>query len=107
MDWEYPVSVMVTGNRYASRSVRSGLSRGNWAPPPFGVCAPIRLHRGGDAKIIYLSDGLEQRTNNCAVVLACLSIRWRSCSNTDAQGLNELAKSHTTLSHRSPLWGVR
>ena len=59
----------------------------------------VAIELGGeDAKIIYLSDGLEQRMNGtCAGGTGAFIDQMAVLLNTDAQGLNELAKSHTTL----------
>jgi len=59
----------------------------------------VAIELGGeDAKIIYLSDGLEQRMNGtCAGGTGAFIDQMAVLLNTDAAGLNELAKSHTTI----------
>lgn len=59
----------------------------------------VAIELGGeDAKIIYLSDGMEQRMNGtCAGGTGSFIDQMAILLNTDAQGLNELAKNHTTI----------
>lgn len=53
---------------------------------------------GEDAKIIYLSDGVEQRMNGaCAGGTGAFIDQMASLLNTDASGLNDLAKDATTI----------
>ncbi|NLM54961.1 MAG: 2-hydroxyglutaryl-CoA dehydratase, partial [Firmicutes bacterium] len=59
----------------------------------------VAIELGGeDAKIIYLSDGLEQRMNGtCAGGTGAFIDQMAVLLNTDAQGLNEMAKRHSTI----------
>lgn len=53
---------------------------------------------GEDAKILYLSGGLEQRMNGtCAGGTGSFIDQMSILLKTDADGLNELAKKHTTI----------
>ena len=59
----------------------------------------VAIELGGeDAKIIYLSDGMEQRMNGtCAGGTGAFIDQMAILLSTDAQGLNELAKNYTTI----------
>ena len=59
----------------------------------------VAIELGGeDAKIIYFDNGIEQRMNGtCAGGTGAFIDQMASLLNTDAGGLNELAKSHTTI----------
>ncbi len=59
----------------------------------------VAIELGGeDAKIIYFDDGIEQRMNGtCAGGTGAFIDQMASLLDTDASGLNELAKSHTVL----------
>lgn len=61
--------------------------------------ADVAIELGGeDAKIIYLTDGMEQRMNGtCAGGTGSFIDQMAVLLNTDAQGLNELAKKHSTI----------
>lgn len=53
---------------------------------------------GEDAKIIYFSNGIEHRMNNaCAGGTGAFIDQMASFLKTDPNGLNELAKKHTTI----------
>lgn len=53
---------------------------------------------GEDAKIIYFDNGIEQRMNGtCAGGTGAFIDQMAALLDTDAGGLNELAKSHTTI----------
>lgn len=53
---------------------------------------------GEDAKIIYLTGGMEQRMNSaCAGGTGAFIDQMASLLQTDAEGLNELARSSTTI----------
>ncbi len=59
----------------------------------------VAIELGGeDAKIIYFDNGIEQRMNGtCAGGTGAFIDQMAALLNTDAGGLNELAKSHTTI----------
>ena len=59
----------------------------------------VAIELGGeDAKITYLKGGIEQRMNGtCAGGTGAFIDQMASLLNTDATGLNELAKNHTVL----------
>ena len=59
----------------------------------------VAIELGGeDAKIIYFDNGIEQRMNGtCAGGTGAFIDQMASLLNTDAGGLNELAKDHTTI----------
>ncbi len=98
-------TVMVTGS--------GGISVSEWLGIPFiqeviaGVEAiktlipetDVAIELGGeDAKITYLTGGIEQRMNGtCAGGTGAFIDQMASLLSTDASGLNELAKSHTIL----------
>ena len=63
---------------------------------------------GEDAKIIYFDNGIEQRMNGtCAGGTGAFIDQMAALLDTDAGGLNELAKSHTTIYPIEPLRRVR
>lgn len=59
----------------------------------------VAIELGGeDAKITYLTGGLEQRMNgSCAGGTGAFIDQMAALLNTDAKGLNDLAKKHTTI----------
>lgn len=59
----------------------------------------VAIELGGeDAKITYFSDGIEQKMNGtCAGGTGSFIDQMASLLKTDATGLNELAKNHTTI----------
>ncbi|MCI8468006.1 MAG: CoA activase, partial [Eggerthellaceae bacterium] len=59
----------------------------------------VAIELGGeDAKIIYFDNGIEQRMNGtCAGGTGAFIDQMAALLNTDAGGLNELARSHTTI----------
>ena len=59
----------------------------------------VAIELGGeDAKIIYFDNGIEQRMNGtCAGGTGAFIDQMAALLDTDAAGLNELAKSHTTI----------
>ncbi|MBS6043680.1 MAG: 2-hydroxyglutaryl-CoA dehydratase, partial [Clostridium baratii] len=59
----------------------------------------VAIELGGeDAKITYLNSGIEQRMNGtCAGGTGAFIDQMASLLNTDASGLNELAKKHTVI----------
>ncbi|MBB3170885.1 acyl-CoA dehydratase activase-related protein [Parvibacter caecicola] len=59
----------------------------------------VAIELGGeDAKIIYFDNGIEQRMNGtCAGGTGAFIDQMAALLDTDAGGLNELAKSHTTI----------
>lgn len=99
------VSVAVTGS--------GGISVSKWLGIPFvqevaaGTQAiralipqtDVAIELGGeDAKITYLTGGLEQRMNgSCAGGTGAFIDQMAALLNTDIGGLNELAKKHTTI----------
>jgi predicted CoA-substrate-specific enzyme activase len=100
-----PFSAMITGS--------GGLSLANWVGVDFvqevvAVSSSIEKYApstdvaieigGEDAKIIYFSGGLEQRMNGiCAGGTGSFLDQMATLLQTDAMGLNELAKSATTI----------
>lgn len=98
-------TIMVTGS--------GGISVSEWLGIPFiqeviaGVEAikalipetDVAIELGGeDAKITYLSGGVEQRMNGtCAGGTGAFIDQMASLLDTDASGLNELAKNHSIL----------
>ena len=99
------VSVMVTGS--------GGLSVHKWLDIPFiqevmastngiGRFLPetdVAIELGGeDAKITYLAGNVEQRMNSiCAGGTGAFIDQMAALLETDAQGLNELARGHSTI----------
>ncbi|HHY13865.1 MAG TPA: 2-hydroxyglutaryl-CoA dehydratase, partial [Thermoanaerobacterales bacterium] len=99
------VSIMVTGS--------GGLSVHKWLGIPFiqevvasttGIRkfipeTDVAIELGGeDAKITYLDGNIEQRMNSiCAGGTGAFIDQMASLIETDAEGLNELAKSHKTI----------
>lgn len=99
------VLIAVTGS--------GGISVGKWLDIPFvqevaaGTNAirklipqtDVAIELGGeDAKITYLTGGLEQRMNGtCAGGTGAFIDQMAALINTDIGGLNELAKKHTTI----------
>lgn len=59
----------------------------------------VAIELGGeDAKIVYFDNGIEQRMNGtCAGGTGAFIDQMAALLNTDAAGLNELAKSHTII----------
>ena len=59
----------------------------------------VAIELGGeDAKIIYFDNGIEQRMNGtCAGGTGAFIDQMAALLNTDAGGLNELAREHTTI----------
>jgi predicted CoA-substrate-specific enzyme activase len=102
---EPSLTVAVTGS--------GGLSVSQWLELPFvqEVIAGSRAVRrflpdtdvaielgGEDAKITYFTGGLEQRMNGtCAGGTGAFIDQMASLLSTDAAGLNELARGHTTI----------
>ncbi len=98
-------NAMITGS--------GGLSISNWIGMPFiqevvsvsnviDVIAPktdVAIEIGGeDAKIIYFTNGIEQRMNGiCAGGTGAFIDQMATLLQTDAQGLNELAKKHKVI----------
>ena len=99
------LSVTITGS--------GGLSMANWLGVKFVqeviACTEtienvipqtdVAIELGGeDAKITYLKGGIEQRMNgSCAGGTGAFIDQMASLLNTDATGLNELAKSYTVI----------
>ena len=102
---EFSFSAMITGS--------GGLSLANWVGVPFvqeviavadalSFCAPetnVAIEIGGeDAKIIYFTNTIEQRMNGiCAGGTGSFIDQMAALLDTDATGLNELAKSHKVI----------
>jgi len=101
----FSFSAMITGS--------GGLSLANWVGVPFvqeviavsdsiEKYAPqtnVAIEIGGeDAKIIYFGNTIEQRMNGiCAGGTGSFIDQMATLLDTDATGLNELAKSHTVI----------
>ena len=102
---EFSFRAMITGS--------GGLSLANWVGVPFvqeviavsdalSFSAPqtdVAIEIGGeDAKIIYFSNTIEQRMNGiCAGGTGSFIDQMAALLDTDAAGLNELAKSHQVI----------
>ena len=102
---QFTFRAMITGS--------GGLSLANWVGVPFvqeviavsdalSFCAPqtdVAIEIGGeDAKIIYFSNTIEQRMNGiCAGGTGSFIDQMAALLDTDASGLNELAKSHQVI----------
>ena len=102
---QFSFSAMITGS--------GGLSLANWVGVPFvqeviavsdaiSFCAPqtdVAIEIGGeDAKIIYFSNTIEQRMNGiCAGGTGSFIDQMAALLDTDAAGLNELAKDHQVI----------
>ena len=100
-----PATVTITGS--------GGLLLANWLEVPFiqEVIAnktaieriipqtDVAIELGGeDAKIIYFDGGIEQRMNGtCAGGTGAFIDQMAALLNTDASGLNDMAKDHTIL----------
>ncbi len=98
-------NAMITGS--------GGLSISNWIGMPFiqevvsvsnviDIIAPktdVAIEIGGeDAKIIYFTNGIEQRMNGiCAGGTGAFIDQMATLLQTDAKGLNELAKKHNVI----------
>jgi len=101
----YDITAMVTGS--------AGISVSGWLNLPFiqEVVASAKaieeyipqtdvvIELGGeDAKIIYFTNGIEQRMNGtCAGGTGAFIDQMSTLLKTDAEGLNELAKKHTVI----------
>ena len=101
----FSFKAMITGS--------GGLSLANWVGVPFvqeviavsdalSFRAPqtnVAIEIGGeDAKIIYFSNTIEQRMNGiCAGGTGSFIDQMANLLDTDAEGLNELAKSHQVI----------
>jgi len=102
---EFSFDAMITGS--------GGLSLANWVGVPFvqeviavsdsiEKYAPqtnVAIEIGGeDAKIIYFGNTIEQRMNGiCAGGTGSFIDQMATLLDTDAEGLNELAKTHTVI----------
>lgn len=100
-------------NFYAMITGSGGLSISNWIGMPFiqevvavsnaiDIIAPktdVAIEIGGeDAKIIYFKNGIEQRMNGvCAGGTGSFIDQMASLLQTDAGGLNELAKNYDVI----------
>jgi predicted CoA-substrate-specific enzyme activase len=101
----FSFSAMITGS--------GGLSLADWVGVPFvqeviAVSDSIERYApqtnvaieigGEDAKIIYFSNTIEQRMNGiCAGGTGSFIDQMATLLDTDAEGLNELAKTHTVI----------
>ncbi|MFU0825140.1 MAG: Activator of (R)-2-hydroxyglutaryl-CoA dehydratase [Clostridium sp.] len=99
------ITIMITGS--------GGLAVSKWLDVPFiqEVIASTKtverfipetdvvIELGGeDAKITYFKDGIEQRMNGtCAGGTGAFIDQMASLLQTDAQGLNEMAKKHKVI----------
>jgi len=102
---QFSFRAMITGS--------GGLSLASWVGVPFvqeviavsdalSFCAPqtdVAIEIGGeDAKIIYFTNTIEQRMNGiCAGGTGSFIDQMAALLDTDATGLNELAKSHQVI----------
>ena len=102
---QFSFNAMITGS--------GGLSLASWVGVPFvqeviavsdalSFCAPqtdVAIEIGGeDAKIIYFSNTIEQRMNGiCAGGTGSFIDQMAALLDTDASGLNELAKAHQVI----------
>lgn len=99
------VMIAVTGSGGISVSKWLGIpfvqevAAGTDAIRTFAPQTDVAIELGGeDAKITYLTGGLEQRMNgSCAGGTGAFIDQMAALLNTDAKGLNELAKKHTTI----------
>ncbi len=99
------VLIAVTGSGGISVSKWLGIpfvqevAAGTDAIKAFAPQTDVAIELGGeDAKITYLTGGLEQRMNgSCAGGTGAFIDQMAALLNTDASGLNELAKKHTTI----------
>lgn len=99
------VMIAVTGSGGISVSKWLGIpfvqevAAGTDAIKAFAPQTDVAIELGGeDAKITYLTGGLEQRMNgSCAGGTGAFIDQMAALLNTDASGLNELAKKHTTI----------
>ena len=102
---EEPFSVVITGSGGLLLSEMLDLSfvqeviANKTAIEYFMPDTDVVIELGGeDAKILYLTDGLEQRMNGtCAGGTGSFIDQMSILLKTDADGLNELAKKHTTI----------
>ncbi|MBY6815451.1 2-hydroxyglutaryl-CoA dehydratase, partial [Clostridium botulinum] len=102
---DHSVSIMVTGS--------GGLSVSKWFDIPFiqevvactntikkfATNTDVAIELGGeDAKITFLDDGIDQRMNGtCAGGTGAFIDQMASLLQTDAKGLNELAKNYKVI----------
>ncbi len=99
------VTIAVTGSGGISVSGWLGIpfvqevSAGTTAIESFIPQTDVAIELGGeDAKITYLTGGIEQRMNgSCAGGTGAFIDQMASLLNTDITGLNELAKEYTTI----------
>lgn len=110
------VSAAITGSASLGLSETLGLpfvQEVVAASRAIAVLAPqtdVAVELGGeDAKILYLSQGMDLRMNEaCAGGTGAFIDQMAALLHTDASGLNELAANYTTLvPHRFPLRGIR
>ena len=102
---EKNVTVAVTGSGGISVSHWLGIpfvqevSAGTTAIQTFIPQTDVAIELGGeDAKITYLTGGIEQRMNgSCAGGTGAFIDQMASLLNTDITGINELAKDYTTI----------
>lgn len=102
---EENVTVAVTGSGGISVSHWLGIpfvqevSAGTTAIQTFIPQTDVAIELGGeDAKITYLTGGIEQRMNgSCAGGTGAFIDQMASLLNTDITGINELAKDYTTI----------
>ena len=97
--------VSITGSAGLGLSQRSGMNFVQEVQAAFIAIrkfypdTDVAVELGGeDAKIIFVTGGTEQRMNgSCAGGTGAFIDQMASLLNTDASGLNELAKNHTIL----------
>ena len=100
-----PLTMMVTGSAGLSISSWLGIEHiqeviaCNQAIEKFAPQTDVAIELGGeDAKITFFRNGLEQRMNGiCAGGTGAFIDQMAALLGTDALGLNDLAKRHTTI----------
>ncbi|QNO13991.1 2-hydroxyacyl-CoA dehydratase [Alkalicella caledoniensis] len=101
----YDITIAITGSGGISIAQNLAVSfvqeviAGTKAVKEFYPQADVAIELGGeDAKITYLSDGVDQRMNGtCAGGTGSFIDQMATLLKTDAQGLNELAKNYKTI----------
>ena len=101
----FNISITITGSGGISIATSLGVPfvqeviAGTKAIKNFYPQTDVAIELGGeDAKITYLSHGVDQRMNGtCAGGTGSFIDQMATLLQTDAQGLNELAKNHSTI----------
>ncbi len=102
---ERPMTIAITGSgglllsQWLSIEFVQEVIASKTAVETFIPATDVAIELGGeDAKIIYFDNGIEQRMNGtCAGGTGAFIDQMAALLDTDAGGLNELAKSHTTI----------